>query len=61
MDKRICMSDERKIEIQNEEITLTDEVKIFFEKKVKSHGNSGRVSVPKRFIGKRAYVIVLKD
>ncbi|KXB01686.1 transposase [candidate division MSBL1 archaeon SCGC-AAA259O05] len=55
------MSEERKIKIQNEKITLTDEVETFFEKKVKSLGNSGRVSVPKRFIGKRAYVIVLKD
>ena len=57
----MCMSDERKIEIQDNKITLTDEVETFFEKEVKSLGNSGRVSVPKRFIGKRAYVIVLKD
>ena len=57
----MCMSDERKIEIQDNKITLTDEVETFFEKEVKSLGNSGRVSVPKKFIGKRAYVIVLKD
>jgi len=51
----------REIEIDEEKITLTEEVEKVYEAKVKSHGNSARAHVPKEFIGNRALVIVLKD
>jgi len=50
----------QQIEIEGKTITLTDEVETVYEAEIKSHGNSARVGVPKRWIGKRAYVIVLK-
>lgn len=37
-----------------------DEVLGFIEKKVTPTGNSAKVDVPKRYIGKKAYVIVCK-
>lgn len=37
-----------------------DEVVGFIEKKVTRIGNSAKVDVPKRYLGKRAYVIVCK-
>ena len=51
----------RKIKITTEDITLDDEVEIFYEKKVTPFGNSAKVDAPKKHIGKRAYVIILKN
>ena len=51
----------RKIEILEGRITLTDEVEVFYEKRVTPLGNSAKVDAPKRYIGKRAYVIILKN
>ncbi len=50
----------RRIEIIKDRITLTDEVEAVYEKKVTPFGNSGKVDAPKKYIGKRVYVIVLK-
>lgn len=50
----------RKIEVLNGKIVLTDEVEIFYEKRVTPFGTSAKVDAPRRYIGKRAYVIILK-
>jgi putative transposon-encoded protein len=50
----------RKIEILEGRIILTDEVEVFYEKKVTPLGNSAKVDAPRRYLGKRAYVIILK-
>jgi putative transposon-encoded protein len=50
----------RKIEIIDKDLKLTDKVEVFYEKKVTSFGNSAKVDAPKKYIGKRAYVIILK-
>ena len=50
----------RKIEILEGRITLMDEVEVFYEKRVTPLGNSAKVDAPKRYLGKRAYVIILK-
>lgn len=50
----------RKIEVVNKKITLTDNVEIIYEKKVTPFGNSAKVDSQKKYIGKRAYVIILK-
>ena len=51
----------RKIEIKKESLVLKDSIIGFLEGYVMSHGTSGRVSCPKRFIGKKAYIIIVKD
>ena len=40
---------------------LADEVEIIYEKRVTPFGTSGKMDAPKRYIGKRAYVIILKE
>jgi putative transposon-encoded protein len=50
----------RKIEILEGKIVLTDEVEVFYEKRVTPHGTSAKVDAPRRYIDKRAYVIILK-
>ncbi len=51
----------REIKIENKKITLTDEIETVYEAEIKPHGNSARVGVPKKWIGKRAYLVILKN
>ncbi|MBU7026955.1 MAG: DUF2080 family transposase-associated protein [Theionarchaea archaeon] len=50
----------RKIEVIHDKITLTDDVEIVYEKKVTPFGNSAKVGAPKNYVGRRAYVVILK-
>jgi len=50
----------RTIKVTTEDIILTDDVEIFYEKRVTPFGTSAKVDAPKRYIGHRAYVIILK-
>ena len=51
----------RKVEIIKEDITLTDDVEVVYEKIVTKFGSSAKIDAQKKYIGKRAYVIILKD
>jgi putative transposon-encoded protein len=50
----------RKIEVVHGKITLTDEVEIVYEKRVTPFGTSAKVGAPRKYVGRRAYVIILK-
>jgi len=50
----------RKIQIIHDEITLTDEVEIVYEKRITPFGNGAKVDAPKIYISNRVYVIILK-
>ena len=50
----------RKIEVLDKKIHLSDDVEVFYEKTITAFGNSAKLDAPKKYIGKRAYVIVLK-
>ena len=50
-----------KIEISQRKIALTDkDVETFYEKRITPFGNSAKIDAPKKYRGKRAYVVVLK-
>jgi len=51
----------RRIKMTTEDIILTDQVETFYEKNVTAFGNSAKVDAPKKYIGRRAYVIILKE
>lgn len=51
----------RKIEVIDKKILLTDEVEIVYEKRITPFGNSAKIDAPKKYIGYRAYVIILKE
>ena len=42
-------------------IILRDEVEEIYEKRVTPYGNGAKIDSQKKYIGKRVYVIVLKD
>jgi putative transposon-encoded protein len=51
----------RKVEIIKDNITLTDNVEVVYEKIVTRFGSSAKIDAQKKYIVKRAYVIILKD
>ncbi len=51
----------RKIELKNGTLVLEEkEVLGFIEKRVTPFGTSAKVDCPRRFVGKRAYLIICK-
>lgn len=51
----------RKTNLENGKFKLEDGVKEIIERTVKPFGTSARVNIPKRYIGKRTYVLILND
>jgi len=49
------------IRLQRGNFTLEDEVVGFIEKRVTKFGNGAKVDCPKRYLGKRVYLLVLKN
>ena len=50
----------RTIKLNTEEVTLKDKVECFYEKIVTPFGTSAKIDAPKKYRGRRAYVIILK-
>jgi putative transposon-encoded protein len=51
---------DREISIQDEKLIIKENVETVYEKTVTPFGNSGKVDVSKKYLGRRVYVIVLK-
>lgn len=52
----------RKIEINEGNLKLTEsKVEGFLERTINKIGTSAKADVPRRYLGKRAYVIIIKD
>ncbi|WP_010917299.1 DUF2080 family transposase-associated protein [Thermoplasma volcanium] len=47
--------------IRDQDLIIREKVETVYKKTVTLFGNSGKVDVPKRYIGKRVYVIVPKE
>lgn len=47
--------------VKGGKIILKDNVEEIYEKKVTPYGNGAKIDAQKKYIGKRAYIIVLKD
>ena len=51
----------RKVEVLDGNLTLSDQVEQIYEKIVTPFGTSAKIDCQKKFIGRRVYVLVLKD
>jgi putative transposon-encoded protein len=51
----------RKIEVIKGDLTINESVEVVYEKVITPFGNSAKITAPKKYIGKRAYVIIIKD
>ena len=50
----------RKIEVRKGDMVIKERVDVVFEKTITRFGNSAKLDAPKKYIGKRAYVIIVK-
>ena len=48
------------VSIQDKKLIIKENVETVYEKTVTPFGNSGKVDVSKKYLGRRVYVIVLK-
>lgn len=51
----------REIEIVEKKLKITESVEIVYEKTITPFGNSAKIDAPKKYRGRRAYVIIVKD
>lgn len=50
----------RRIEVKAGDFILKDKVELVYEKIITKFGTSAKLDAPKKYIGRRAYVIILK-
>jgi putative transposon-encoded protein len=51
----------RKVEaVAGGRVVITDDVEEIFEKRVTPYGNGAKIDAMKKYIGRRAYIIILK-
>lgn len=51
----------RNIQIKKGDLTIKENVECIYERPVSKFGNSAKIDSQKKWIGKRAYVIIIKD
>ena len=51
----------RKIEVKQGDLSINETVEVVYEKVITAFGNSAKIDAPKKYIGKRAYVIIIKE
>lgn len=51
----------RKIQIKKGDFILKEKVELIYEKTITPFGNSAKLDAPKKYRGKRAYIIIIKD
>ena len=50
----------REVKVRKGDLIIREKVEVIYEKIVTPFGNSGKLDSPKRYIGKRAYVIIVR-
>jgi putative transposon-encoded protein len=52
----------RRVEVEGGKFTLSDDqVEIVYEEKVTRFGHGAKIGCPRKYLGRRVYVVVLRD
>lgn len=51
----------RHVQVKKGDFTIREKVEVIYERRVTPFGNSAKVDAQKKYIGKRAYVIIIND
>jgi putative transposon-encoded protein len=51
----------RGIQVIKGDLTIKEKVEVIYERRITRFGNSAKIDAMKKYIGKRAYVIIVKD
>ncbi|MBS3136554.1 DUF2080 family transposase-associated protein [Candidatus Woesearchaeota archaeon] len=50
-----------RINVKKGNLTIKDKVTLFYEQRITTFGNAAKLGAPKRYIGKRAVVVILEN
>ena len=51
----------KNVNLDKGNLTIQDEIEILFEKVVTKFGTSAKLDIPKKYIGRKVYVMIQKD
>ena len=51
----------RRIEVKKGDMIIKEKVEVVYERTITPFGNSAKLDAPKKYIGHRAYVIIMKE
>jgi putative transposon-encoded protein len=51
----------RFIKIEKRNFILREKIEVIYEKRITKFGNSAKIDAPKKYRGRRAYVIIVED
>ena len=51
----------RKIDVKKGCLSITENVEVIYEATITQFGNSAKIGAPKKYVGKRACVIIIKE
>ena len=51
----------KNVKLEKGNLTIQDEIELLFEKVVTKFGTSAKLDIPKKFIGRKAYVMIQKE
>ena len=51
----------RRVEVKDGKFSLSDEVELVYEERVTKFGHGAKIGCSRKYLGKRVYVIVLKE
>lgn len=47
--------------MKKNDLLVKEKVEVLYERKITPFGNSAKIDAPKKYIGRRAYVIIVED
>jgi len=51
----------RSIKVKTGNLHIKENVEVIYERQITQFGNSAKIDAPKKYIGKRAYVVIVND
>ena len=51
----------KKIKLEKGKLSLQDDIELLFEKIITKFGTGAKIDAPKKYIGKKVYVMIQKD
>ena len=51
----------RKIKMQDNKLSITDDIEFIFEKEINKYGTGAKIDAPKNLMGRKVYVLVRRE
>ena len=57
----ICITPMRRIEMIKKKLHVTDDIDLLYEKTITKYGTGAKIDAPKKYLGRKVYVLIRKD